>query len=290
MDPQVLQSLQTALGNTQAPNVAAMNPMSGAVQFNPSDFNVPDLNAYLKTAYDQLAPYYSKLLAQAQGDYGNAITMLQNHKSVADYQAQAEASLADYQQNQITQAALETLGAKIPQETQQLLDSMNKRGVAVTQGQPGANPTSLNVGTEGQGGTEMKQLSSDQTLRQEALNRSAQQAKQNTALTLQSKNQNAAQTLQEGTYAQQKSLRDTQQQEQQNLESGTMDLAKQQSANALAQQQLKMQAQQNMNQFGGGSGGDNTFNRAKNTGTLNGQTFTDINAWNKAGGNFANAN
>jgi hypothetical protein len=196
MDPQVLQSLQTALGNTQAPNVAAMNPMSGAVQFNPSDFNVPDLNAYLKTAYDQLAPYYTKILQQAQGDYNTAIQVLQNHKSVTDYQAQAESALSDYQLNKNTQASLETLGAKFPQETQQLLDSLNKRGMAVTQGQPGPAPTSLNVATEGQGGLERGQLTSDQKLRQEAVNRSAQQSKQNTALTLQNKNQSSAQTLQ----------------------------------------------------------------------------------------------
>lgn len=290
MDPSVLQSLQAALGATTAPKPAAMNPMSGAITFNPSDFNIPDLNAYLKTAYDQLAPYYTKILQQAQGDYDTAIQVLQNHKSLADYQSQSEAALSDYQLNRNTQASLETLGAKFPQETQQLLDSLNKRGMAVTQGQPGPAPTSLNVATEGQGGIERGQLASDQKLRQEAVNRAAQQSKQNTALTLQSKNQNSAQSLQEGTLSQQQGLRNTQQQAQKDLEQGTMSLAQQQSSNAIAQQQLKMQQQQNMNQFGGGSGGGNTFNRAKNTGTLNGQTYTDINAWNRAGGNFANAN
>lgn len=254
MDNSILQSLQTALANTTAPTVAAMNPMSSAIQFNPSDFNIPDLNSYLKSAYDQLSPYYTKILQQAQGDYDTAIQVLQNQKSLTDYQSQADSALSDYQLNQNTQAALQTLGVQFPQETQQLMDSLNKRGVATTQAQSGVTSGPLDVGKSGESGYEASSLSSDQQLRQEAVNRSAQQQQQNTALTLQQKQQNSAQALQTGTLAQQQQLRNTQQGAQQNLESGTLGLAQQSSQTAIQKQQLQQQAQQNQNMFGGGGG------------------------------------
>lgn len=252
MDQNTLQSLQSILGATQAPTVGAMNPMSGVIQFDPANFNIPNLNQYMQQAYQQLAPYYQQILDQAQGDYNTAIQVLQNQKSLTDYQAQASAALSDYQLNQNTQAALQTLQVQFPQETNQLLDSLNKRGIATTQAQPDQANSPLAVAKGGESGYEMGALTSDQKLRQEAVNRSAQQQQQNTALQQQNAQQNSAQSLQTGTLAQQQGLRNTQQGAEQNLESGVLSMAGQASSNAIAQQQLNQQNQQNQNMFGGG--------------------------------------
>lgn len=247
-------TLSTIIGSA-APTPSVLNPMTPTIAFDPSNFNVPDLNSYMQSAYQALAPYYTQILQQAQGDYNTAMTMLNNQKSLSDYQANAESALSNYQLNQNTQAALQTLGLQFPQETNQLLDALNKRGIATTQQQPNQATSPLDVGKGGESGYEMSALTSDQQLRQEAVNRSAQQQQQNSALTLQEKQQSAAQSLQSGTVAQQQSLRNTQQGAEQGIESGTLSLAGQSAQSAIAKQQLQQQAQSNANQFGGSSGG-----------------------------------
>lgn len=287
-----LSSILNSLGVGSAPTTNSLDPMSSTVAFNPSNFNIPNLNSYLQQAYTSLAPYYTQILNQYQGDYNAAITELNNNYDLSTYSINAQAALSNYQTNQNLTSALQQLGVQYPQETQKLLDSLNQRGMAVTQGQPGTDPTKLNVATQGEGGYEMGSLTQDQQLRQEAVQRSAQQQQQNAALSQQTGLLGAQQSLQSGTLSQQQNLRNQQQGAEQNLESGTLSMAQNASQTAIQQQQLSQEANQDTNQFGGGGGsslvGNNLtqsqlpsqlFNANGKT-TYNGQTYNVSNNGN----------
>lgn len=246
--------IQSILGSG-APTPSVLDPMSQTVAFNPSDFNIPNLSTYIQQAYQALAPYYNQILQQAQGDYNAAIQVLNNQYDISTYATNAQAALSNYQTNQNLTAALEQLHVQFPEETQQLLNSLNQRGIATTQAGPGPAPTQLNVAGEGEGGYEMSNLTSDQSLRQEAVQRSAQQQQQNTALSQQTSLLSANQSLQSGTLTQQENLRNQQQSAEQGLESGTISMAQSSAQNAIAQQQLaEQQKQDQLLASGGGAG------------------------------------
>src|SRR5258706_1948830 len=63
-------SASTNTGNTTNNNLTT--PINQAIQYNPADFQVPDINKFFNDAYNALAPYYTQLLTEANGDYNTA--------------------------------------------------------------------------------------------------------------------------------------------------------------------------------------------------------------------------
>jgi hypothetical protein len=136
--------------NTQIPSSADMEAMYQ--QFLQRASNDPDI-----------INYYSQILNQAQGDTQIAQNFLEQ-----DYQN----GTRNIQDN--LTASLKQLGLTNTQEQNTLQDTLNKRGIALTQNDNGT--TSYAGG--GQAGTELGNLTQSQQLRQEAETRSASQQTQ----------------------------------------------------------------------------------------------------------------
>lgn len=130
------------------------------INTSPSQFQTTSTNDLIKQAYEQLKPYYTKLLNDAQGDLNTALGYLQT-----DYQQGTR-----YAQQDLS-TSLKQLGLQFPVEQQNLENSLNQRGIALTQ-QPGTSNTTYAGG--GQPATELANLNEDQQLRSEAVQRTAQ--------------------------------------------------------------------------------------------------------------------
>lgn len=114
--------------------------------------------------------YYSQLLQQAQGD-----TTIAEQQLEQDYQTGVRNTM------QNLSGSLKQLGATFQQTQQAQQDSLNKRGIGVTQNADG----SLSYAGGGEAGSEVQQSNQQQALQQEAQQRSAQQTVQGAAQTLQ---------------------------------------------------------------------------------------------------------
>ena len=68
------------LTSTQ-PSSASLYPTA---TYNASDFNIPDASTYYQAAFNAVAPYYQKLLDEANGDLQVAMTNLQNDYTQGD--------------------------------------------------------------------------------------------------------------------------------------------------------------------------------------------------------------
>jgi len=110
-------------------------------QFN-FDFEKEQANAY-----EQLKPFYEKIVSFAQGDLDLAKRVLEYTYQTGMRESKAEQT-----------AGQQELANIMPQETAQLATTQNKRGIL----------------TSGFGATERGQLSESQRLRQEAIDRAAQ--------------------------------------------------------------------------------------------------------------------
>src|SRR5258708_22979154 len=149
-----INSLVNSLMPTRAmPNAAQY------ISTTPSQFGTDSQNSLLVRAYNELKPYYSKLLTDASGDLNLAMQNLQQ-----DYEQGTRYAKEDLQ------ATMEQFGIQFPKEQQSLQDTLNKRGIALTQGQGNATP----YAGGGQAGYEVGQLTEDQQLRQEAAQRTSQ--------------------------------------------------------------------------------------------------------------------
>lgn len=104
--------------------------------------------------------YYQKLLDQAKGDTAKAKEFLER-----DYQ------MGTRQTQENLKASLESLGLTFTKERETLQDTLNKRGIALTQADSGK----LMFAGGGRSATELGQLSDSQRLRQEAEERTARQ-------------------------------------------------------------------------------------------------------------------
>jgi hypothetical protein len=137
---------------------------------------------FLNTASQDpgIVNYYNSLFQKAQGDYSTAVQYLE-----ADYQTGVR------QQVENTKANLASLGLTFTGESNTLADTLNKRGIALTQEQ-GGQPQ---YAAGGEAGTELTNLNNSQTLRQEAEQRSASQNIQNLGLKRQSGISSAGQQL-----------------------------------------------------------------------------------------------
>lgn len=143
--------------NYTAPNVSDLS--SQYQQFLTRAANDPDI-----------VNYYNQLLQQAQGDTTIAQNFLEQ-----DYQTGVRNQIAN------TSAALKNLGLTFTGEQNSLQDTLNKRGIALTDNGQGGNV----YAGGGQAATELGNLNQSQQLRQEAEQRSAQQNIQGLSTTLQ---------------------------------------------------------------------------------------------------------
>lgn len=244
------QAVNTAL-NTLQPT-GQFDPMNQVIKFDPSMFQAPALNDLITKAYNALAPYYTQLIQQANGDYNVVIQQLKQQTDLTTRQAAEDYAQTIKQSNENLDAALKTLGLQFPQETQQLLDSLNKRGIAVTQ--DATQPGGLATAKAGESGYEMGNLTSDQALRKEAVQRSAQQQQDNAALSQKQTTEKAAMSQSQGTTSAQQSLRNTLQGYATQRQSTALSEAQAQSQADISAQQLKLQQQQMQNAGGGGAG------------------------------------
>jgi|SRR5882724_1111363 len=152
---------------------------SNQLSTNVPQVKLPSLNVQLPSASDldslyqqfltrasndpDIVNYYNQILQQAQGDTQIAQNFLEQ-----DYQTGVRNTMEN------TNAALKQLGLTFNQENQGLQDTLNRRGIALTQGDDGK----LTYAGGGQSGTELSQLQQGQNLRNEAQQRSSQQSLQ----------------------------------------------------------------------------------------------------------------
>lgn len=270
MQPTDTSSLVSAI-QTLANQSAASVPTPTIPTFNYTAPSVSDLSSQYATFLTRaskdpdIVNYYNQLLQQAQGD----TTIAENYLE-QDYQTGTR--------NVITNltGSLQQLGLKQTQDEQTQQDSLNKRGIALTQGQDGK----LAYGGGGQANTEIGQTAQNYALQQEALERSSQQ--NITGL---------AQTLNKGISQQGQNLASTALTDQYNESNDIGNRAasymglynSQQAANNLAASNAQSQA---LNKTSAQASG-NYYNRATNTGSLNGTSYNDINKWASAGGNIS---
>lgn len=167
---QIVGTAQTAAQNVPVPTVQSLSLSLPSYQ---------DMDTQFKGFLDKaskdpgIVKYYQDLLQKANNDFELAKTYLE-----ADYQTGVR------QTTDNLRATLQSLG--ISQETEQntLADTLNKRGIAMTDMGQGQNPQ---YAAGGQAGTEHSNLIDTQKLRTEAETRSAQQNIQNMGLSKQEK-------------------------------------------------------------------------------------------------------
>lgn len=164
-----LSTLGTSIFNQPTPtvNIPALNftPPTG------SDMSAKFQQFLTEAANDpNLTKYYDQLLAYAKGDTDIAIQQLKT-----DYTTGVRQTL-DTLGNTLKQMGLTFTG-----ESKNLLDTLNKRGIALTQeGRSGP----LTYAGGGEAGTEVGQLNDSQKLRQEAEQRTAKQKIETSGLSL----------------------------------------------------------------------------------------------------------
>lgn len=176
----------------QDPNsiISSLTQLGTQLQGTLPQVSLPSLNLQLPSASDldskyqeflnraandpDIVNYYNQLLQQAQGDTQIAQNFLEQ-----DYQTGVRNTIAN------TTAALQNLGLTFTGENQTQQDTLNKRGIALTEQPNAGNGQPLQYAQQGEAGTEKGQLSQSQSLRQEAENRSAQQSITGAGQTLQ---------------------------------------------------------------------------------------------------------
>ncbi len=255
------------------------NPILNVPAYNAADYQYPDMQKLMKSAYDALAPYYSKLLTEAQGDVNLALQNLQTDYNTGTRYANEDLARTTTQTQENLQGTLESLGLQFTGEKQNLLDTLNKRGMAVTE-DPNS-PSGLATATQGRGGYEMGLLSQDQQLRQEATQRAAQQTLQNAGVSQQRSLESAQTTLTRGEQSQAQTQRNYQEQLDTQRRQEALQQAGITAQQQLGQQQMdiaKNQAQTLASAASGGGGGGGQFGG-----------YADKNAWfhAKTGGQIA---
>lgn len=182
------------------------NGRGGGVPGQFQAVQAPDIQAIQDKVFNQLKPYYLQLLKESNGDLQRATDALKQ-----DYAKGTRQALEDYNRQtgyglQDLQNSLDSLGISFNSEQEQKVDELNKRGMASYEGgavgvQPlnpgsynpagatrggvpagsvdnsgmGAYTPTMNMANTGRGGYELDQMRKNQALRQEALQRSANQ-------------------------------------------------------------------------------------------------------------------
>lgn len=169
--------------NLQDPNsiLGAINALAQSVS-TPAPANLPSLNFTMPTGSDitdkyreflQIAAkdpgiinYYNQLLAFAKGD-----TDLAKQQLETDYQTGVRHTTDNLR------SSLKNLGLTFGHESDTLLDTLNKRGIALIQ-----DGSKLAYAGGGQAATELETLNESQRLRQEAEQRTAKQNIENAGI------------------------------------------------------------------------------------------------------------
>ena len=247
---QVQQLVQQLLSAQSTPAPAATPT---PVTLDLSKFNFTDMATAEKAilADSDFTQYYQQLMTQAGGDYTEAIRSMNAQLSQGTTKLTAQTQLDTQNQVAQLQNSLQQLGLQKTTDTNSLLDTLNKRGIAVTQAggpqsastqvaTPGtttydANGNPTTTGQGGEAGTELSNLSEDYALRQEAENRTTQYNLQNIGLT-QSSGQAA---LQETATEQQQAAQSKQVTSAANIQNEEAQAAAQQAQATEQQQQAQ---------------------------------------------------
>jgi hypothetical protein len=227
----------SATGNTLAEtgNVAPLNL--------PADWSstTPYSTFYAQALLNpDLVAYYTTILNQSNGDLDLAKKRLEQ-----DYQ------IGTRNASQDLEATLSKLGLTFTNEANTLRDTLNKRGVALTQTTPGVAGITTYAGG-GQPQTELTQLTEDQKLRKEAEQRTADRALETAGITKQRGIENL--TTQQRDYLQQQEL---------NKRAEARDIASQQQAQETAtksSQLTQAQIEQQNKQLSGGTTSNTSSN------------------------------
>lgn len=162
---------------------------SSSSGFNP--ISVQDFQKLEEQSFEMLKPYYIKIAQEARGDFNRAISRLDE-----DYKTGVRVANEDYTREtgdvrEDLASATENMNNILPVEQEQLIDTLNRRGMAVGQMSPEGGFNALRVspitmsgetaaitnpadpGVGGRGAVELKRLQTDQRLRAEAVQRSA---------------------------------------------------------------------------------------------------------------------
>lgn len=272
-------------GQLQNPNdiLSSIQTLANQQAAAPPNVSLPSINLQLPNASDldkkyqeflnrasndpDIVNYYNQLLQQAQGDTTIAQNFLEN-----DYQTGTRNIMTNLN------ASLKSLGLTFGKEQDTLQNTLNQRGIALTQN---PNSSKLTYAGGGEAGTEVGQLNESQQLRQEAEQRSAQQGV--TGL---------GNTLQKGLTSTGQQLANTAQTLAGDKSAAIGSRAGQYYGIYQGQQNLKaMQAQQNA-AFGGGGGGGapDLSNPQKRTDYAKSQGFNSWGEYQNSGGQFKNYN
>jgi hypothetical protein len=265
--PSSMQDVNAALSQiTQSQTTPVQK--SNLVDISKMDWTVPkmspgDIDKLIQDAYNspQVVAYYQKLLTESQGDVDRAIKRLEE-----DYQQGLRYTTEDLTRKtgyttEDLNSALEQLGVTFPKEAQALVDTLNKRGIGVTQAYSGQSRlagagavydamgniiSQGNVG--GQAGTEMQQLTEDQALRKEAIQRTADRNLKELGIQAQRDLEKEKLTRQRGeediTREQQKYQEQLQQQRESEATQKGLQLAQYKQAGDIAQKQLDIAKEQ----------------------------------------------
>lgn len=219
------------------------------INVDPSWFQIPtsaDMNQYLQAAFSDpsLIAYYTKVLEDAQGDYNRAVTRLkEDYTKGLRYSSEDIARLSQKERENLT-SALETLGVTFTGERESLIDTLNKRGMLVTQKEAGPGTGDLAVGTQGRGGVESARLSEDQQLRQEAVQRTADRNLTNLGIKGQRDVETARQDLTRGTEDYTRQLQQIQTSQLRAKELEAKGIAEKKASDVMSQKGLSLQQAQ----------------------------------------------
>lgn len=167
--------------------------------------SAPDLAKIRTDIAGIIHPYYQKLAAQANGNFDEAIKLMQADYSSGVKKAKEDFAYAEKYGTGELNNALSSLGVDFTKENESNIDSLNKRGIATYEGEgnvvkpgtfnPSFDPSALtfnagvsgtnpNMSNLGRGGFEAEQLRKDQALRAEATMRAGMKPLEGAGLTL----------------------------------------------------------------------------------------------------------
>jgi len=215
---------------------------SSAIQYNANDYKVPDFNTILKKIYEspEMVSYYTKLLNENNGDVALAKNRLGEDRALQLGRTNQDVGIGTGREQQDLSSALEVLGIQSGQETEGALDTLNKRGMALTDA-PGGG---LNVATEGRAGFEMDQLRLQQRLRQEAQQRTSDRAIMDIGIKGTRSSQETEQGFARGTQDADIGQRNYRQGLAEDRQNKSVQMASIEQAQALQQQSLNLQKKQ----------------------------------------------
>ncbi len=277
-------SLDQALSQLTSAQTTPQNISYPTLNLNPDWFQVPDMNSYVKAAFNDpsLVQYYTQVLQDAQGDVNRAIDRLkQDYQQGLRYTSQDVDRLTTQEKEDLS-SSLKTLGLQFSGETQNLLDTLNRRGMAVTQAQAGPGAGPLATGTGGRGGYEMGQLGQSQALRQEAVQRTADRNLQNIGISAQRQVTSLGQTQTRGIEDWTRALQEFQTQQLKSREQEAQQIGSQQQSMAMAQKQLDLQKAQleQANALYGGTGSSSSSSVNPNDAGSIKSAFPGYAGWN----------